>query len=579
MADMSRLPLALVLLAAALARADDAPRFVDVDLGPGNAHRNVFGDLDGDGWVDLVVDHERVFRNVPAPGGGRTFARLQGGLAEARPDLLLLADWDDDGDQDALVGYRLDPTKEGWQDPGRRTHVRLYAHDPAGAVAAVESRVAFTLPPEPYTCAASLDYDLDGRLDLVVAGDYVERGLPLEAWPLHLWRGLGGGRFEEVTDRAGLTLRREPGHEDSRRSVYGLGTADVDGDGWTDLLVCAYGRQRNLLFMNRRDGTFQDVGLQSGFAGDDDTSGTYPEDTKRWWRQRFGEERQDERPFRSNGNTFGAPAGDFDNDGDLDLFLAEITHAWAGPSSDRSSLLENLGGSPPRFRRDPEAMPRRHAVESWNQGDLYAAWADVDNDGRLDLLLASGDYPDDQRLRLFRQRAGGGFEDATAAAGLDVDNAAQLSLADYDRDGGVDVLTGITNMRLPPERTQGRVLRPRLLRNQLARGRWLELHLVGRGAASGGSNRDAVGARASLVAGDLRLLREVHGGTGHAGQLDARPLCFGLGDRARVDRVVVRWPTRAGTVTVLEGLAADRVYRVTEPAPGQPARVEDLGPH
>lgn len=579
---------ALAAAALAAARADEGPRYVDVTLDrglePGDAHRNVFADLDGDGWPDLVVHKHRVHRNVADPRGGRRFVRLEGGLAgpapEDRPDLLALADLDDDGHQDALVAWRLDPTAPDWKDPGRRSHVRLLRHGTTGA-AVVSSKVTFELPPEPLTCAAFLDFDLDGVLDLVTAGDYVAGGLPLEATAVRLYRGLGGGRFEEVTDRAGLTLRREPGHEDSRRPVYGLTTADVDGDGWPDILVCAYGRQRNLLYMNRGDGTFVEAGLASGFAGDEDTSGLYPEETKRWWRERFGQPREDERPFRANGNTFDAAVIDVDNDGRLDVFLAEITHAWAGPSSDRSALLVNLGGArgAVRFRRLPDAMPRRHEVPNWNQGDLYAGWTDADLDGWPDLLLASGDYPDEQRLRLFRQTLPLEFADVTAAAGIDVLNAAQLSLADYDRDGDEDVVTGLTNMRLPAEQAAARTLRPVLLENRTPRAgrRSLGLRLVGRGAAEGGANRDAIGARVSVEAGGLRQTREVLGGQGHAGHQDARALVFGLGRAAAVDRVVIRWPSRTGT-TVVEGLQTDHAYEVREPVPGAAPEVVDLGP-
>lgn len=590
---LALLSLTLTLALAGLARADDppGPRFVDValerGLEAGSAHRNVWADLDGDGWNDAIIDNERVYRNVAAPGGGRRFVRLRGGLADPRPDLLLFADLDDDGDQDALVSWRLDPTDPKWKDPGRRSHVRLQEH--GDDVAIVSSAQTFVLPPEPLTCAAFLDYDLDGRLDLVTAADYTAGGLPLEAHPVRLYHGLGDGGFEEVTDAAGLTLRREPGHPDSRRSIFGLSTADLDGDGWPDIVACAYGRQRNLHYRNLGDGRFQEIGMQSGVAGDEDTSGTYPPETKRFFKERYGQERADEAPFRSNGNTFDAPAGDVDNDGDLDLFLAEITHAWAGSSSDRSSLLENQGAVEALglrrelgFERHPDAMPRKHAVPSWNQGDLYAGWTDADLDGRLDLVLASGDYPDDQRLRLFRQTSQPlRFEDATAAAGIDVDNSAMLSLADYDRDGDQDVLTGNTNMRSSPEVIKARVLRPFLLENQAAgRGaHWLSLRLVGRGAARGGSNRDAIGARAVVVvSGDLHLMREVQGGLGHAGHRDGRELCFGLGAARWVKHVVVRWPTRGGVVSVLEGLALDRAYEVREPAPGQPAEVVDLGP-
>lgn len=591
-----RAPLALLVLAACLgappalgeeARGPDhGPRYVDVagdkGLEAGDAHRNVFVDLDGDRWPDAVIHNERVYRNVADPRGGRRFLRLGAGLAEARPDLLLFADLDDDGDQDALVSWRLDPSAPGWHDAGRRSQVRLFDYQVRDdGVARITSRATFTLPPEPLTCAAFLDYDLDGRLDLVTAGDYLAGGGPLEAYPVRLYRGLGDGRFQEATDAAGLTLRREAGRPDSRRPVYGLSTADLDGDGWPDILVCAYGRQRNLLYLNRGDGTFAEVGQASGFAGDEDTSGLYPAETKRWFAERYGQAREDEQPFRSNGNTFDAPVVDVDNDGDLDVFLAEITHAWAGPSSDRSALLENLGqqGAALRLRRHPDAVPRRHATPDWNQGDLYAGWTDADLDGWPDLLLSSGDYPDDQRLRLFRQTAPRVFADVTAAAGIDVDNAAQLSLADYDRDGDQDVLNGYTNMRLPAERREGRVLRPVLLENRAPRrGHWISLRLVGRGAAAGGSNRDAIGARVVVVSADLQQTREVPGGLGHAGHQDARELCFGLGDRARVDRVVVRWPTRAGSVSVLEGLTPDHAYEVREPAPGAAPEVLDLGP-
>lgn len=573
------LALALAAPLGAPALADDW--FVDVarerGLEEGAAHRNAFTDLDGDGWVDVVVDAgARVYRNVEGPRGARRFAKVERTPWGVEPDLLLWGDVDDDGDQDAFVVWALDPTRPGFVDPGRRSRVALLAHD---GVAAITTQAAGTVfPPEPVMCAAWLDADLDGRLDLVTAGNYVDQGLPLEAIPVRLWRGLGDGAFEEVTDRAGLTLRREAGQVDSRRPVYGLTTADIDGDGWTDILVCAYGRQRNLLYLNRRDGTFVDVGLESGFAGDEDTSGVYSEETKAMFRAR-GMEREDEQPFRSNGNTFDAAVGDHDGDGDLDVFLAEITHAWAGPSSDRSALLVNDGRSPPRFTRHPDAMPRQHRIASWNQGDLYCGWLDAQNDGRLDLLLVSGDYPvpgDEQFARLFVQGPDGHF-----ALGQElVENPAQPSLADVDRDGDLDLLTGITNMRMPAERARTRPLRPYLFENRApSPGRWVELRLVGRGAAAGGSNRDAIGARVLVTAGVRRFVREVQGGRGHAGHLDAHVVHVGLGSATIIDKIVVRWPTRAGTVTVLEGLAADRLYVVREPAPGQVAVVEDLGPH
>jgi len=563
------------------AAADDEPWFVEVARerglpAEGRAQRNLWCDVDGDGWLDAVLDNRLLFLNRPGPDGGRRFAEaplLPAGTP--RPDLLLVADLDQDGRRDLLVGYGEGKDTPGRYPEGVQTHARLQRPAPGGFTFAPVDGPPL-IPAETLVAGAVLDYDRDGVLDLVTGAHYVTGGAPLESHPIHLLRGLSEGRFVEVTDRAGLGLDPRPGHPASRRPIYGLATYDVDGDGWTDVLACGYGRQRNLLYRNRGDGTFDEVGQASGFAGDDDTSGAYPPATKEFFRQRTGQPREDEPPFRANGNTFDAPCGDYDNDGDLDLFLGEITHAWAGPSSDRSSLLENLGGQALRFRRHADAAPRQHAAPNWNQGDLHAGWLDVDNDGWLDLLIASGDYPDDQRLRLFRQGPPGTFRDATAAAGLDWDNCTGLSLGDYDRDGDVDLLIGTSNMRLPPERREGRAVRVALFENRVgARSHWLNVRLVGQGPQAGGSNRDAIGARVTVVAGDLRMTRVLAGGLGHAGHQDALEAAFGLGPHAVADRVEVRWPGPGQRRTVLRDVAADRSLVVRE---GRPAAAEH-GPH
>ncbi|RMG13942.1 MAG: CRTAC1 family protein [Planctomycetota bacterium] len=574
---------ATLLAAGTPARAqEDAPSpgpwFVEVGrargLPDGFHNRNLFCDLDGDRWPDAVLDNRWVLWNRPAPGGGRRFVLASPALGlvpegAPRPDLLLFADLDDDGDRDAFVGYAGDPGNPKWVDHGRRSHVALLDDGRYRPLASPELAQVETL-----VAGAFVDVDRDGRLDLVRGSHYVSGGLDYEAYPLRLDRGLGDGRFRDATAAAGLALRREPGALDSRRPVYGVSVCDWNNDGWPDLLVCAYGRQRNLLFANRGDGTFVDVGVATGFAGDADRSGVYPPATKEFFRRRFGQARPDEPPFRANGNTFDAPAADFDNDGDLDVFLGEITHAWAGPSSDRSQLLVNQGPPDFRFVRR-EVTPRVHRVPNWNQGDLYAGWLDADNDGWLDLLLASGEYPDDQRLRLYRQDPPGTFREVTALAGLDWEMCTQLSLADYDRDGDVDVLVGTSNNRLPPERRQGRVLRTALFENRVGqRNHWLNVRLEGLGAARGGANRDALGARVVVVAGGLRQLREVVGARGHAGHNDALEAAFGLGRCARVDRLEVHWPGPTKRVSVFRDVEADRFLLVREGAP----RFEVLGP-
>ena len=159
-----------------------------------------------------------------------------------------------------------------------------------------------------------------------------------------LWRGDGKGGFTDVTKAAGLwtsptpyTGTKVPPEDPAllrfSRPSYGVTHADWNNDGHQDLLQMAYGRQWNYLWKNNGDGTFTDVGLATGFAGDVVTHGKYPGFVRR----------PPERPFRSNGNTFDCAVGDLDNDGDLDCLLGEIAHFWAGPASDPPAVLMNEG--------------------------------------------------------------------------------------------------------------------------------------------------------------------------------------------------------------------------------------------
>ena len=540
--------------------AVDPVRFTEArevwGLPPGPAARVRLVDLDGDGWLDAVIDNARVYRNVPTERG-RRFEELPDALP-VRPDLLLFADLDDDGDQDALCAYTLDLGAEGAQDSGVRTHVRLqedgvFVEGPAN-----------DFPPEPVLAGAWLDADRDGRLDLVTACTYVSGQGRLAAGPLRLYRGLGGGRFA-VTDALGW--EGSPGDPLGPRPVYGVATADMDGDGWTDVLVCGYGRQRNLLLRNLGFGRFEDVGVVSGFAGDANSSGAYTPATRAFFLRRYRSLRMDEPPFRAHGNTFDAAVADYDDDGDLDVFLAEITHAWAGPSSDRSSLLTQGPGPHLRFARDPEAAPRVHADPlNWNQGDLHAGWLDADHDGRQDLLIASSDYPDGQVLRLFRQHRPGAFRDVGFDSGLRWLNASQISLGDVDRDGDVDLLVGTNHARLPSDLRERWPLRPGLFLNQSPppEHHWLTVRLVGAGAEAGGANRQGIDAVVVVEAGGRRLTRIIAGGRGHAGHDDAREAYFGLGEAETVDRLIVRWPDARGSRTIQTDVPADQLVVVVQ---------------
>ncbi|MGD9643411.1 MAG: CRTAC1 family protein [Elusimicrobiales bacterium] len=580
--------LCCLLLAPAALRAGEGRRFTDEAAPAGlagvSAQNPAWADLNGDGWPDVVLGSTHggkntyVFLSTPAAGAGRAFYDFtaESGLnaapapstAPRAGSALVFGDADNDGDLDVFSARysefekpKASPAGEitrgadgnpVYETPDDGLRSALLLNDGAGRFVHLE-RAGVENPPETTTSAAFLDYNNDGVLDLYAGNWYREYGVSFLCYPSRLYKGLGNGMFEETTAAAGLLTTATEGRPDSSRPVYGVSHCDWDNDGLVDLLVPAYGRQGNRLWRNNGNGTFRDAGPESGFDGDAVRHGRYPEGVKR----------KPEPEWRSHGNTFSAACADYDNDGDLDVFLAEITHGWAGEASDRSSVLENQGKKKGfAFRRRPELLYRVHQdTRNWNQGDMRASWADFDNDGLLDLLLASGDYPDGQYLRLFRQVKLRKFRDITAEAGLEWESSGGVSVADYDRDGDLDILAGKSWMRQPAHR-RGPLPAPALLRNGLANGNhWLTIKLEGRGA--GATNRGGVGVRVTVKAGRLLQTREIHTSQGHAGLADEQLLHFGLGKADRADSIEVGWITGEA---VYRNVAADRFLKITEGA-------------
>ncbi|MDQ7779394.1 MAG: CRTAC1 family protein, partial [Planctomycetota bacterium] len=548
------------------------------------AHRVAFVDINGDGWLDAVLDKQWVFINVPGKGGARLFEDFTGksgmnikspdGKKDRIADIVLFADFDNDGDKDLYSGKYCDFQKPK-KHPDKNEPLRddkgnvvmevpddglrgeIFLNDGSGRFTVKENS---SVGSDPSTvCAVTcLDVDNDGLLDLFTGSFYMAYGWSLECYPARLYKGAGTGCFRDITYQSRIHMQPEPGLRTSNRPVYGAAHCDWNNDGLQDILVCAYGRQWNTLWKNNGDGTFTEVGDATSFDGDENEDGTYPPEV--------GRPKED--PFRSNGNTFDCPPADFDNDGDMDVFLAEITHSWAGPSSDLSCLLVNQGKEKDfAFLRDSKrGITRKHGdTVNWNQGDLHAGWIDFDNDGLLDLLIASSDYPDGQYLKLYRQKEDHNFEEVTDKAGFNWECPASISVGDYDRDGAVDILVGKSFMRLPAERTKDRIAEPGLFRNVVGtRNNWLAVTLTGNG--KGGANRDAIGARVWVTTGKLRQMREVLSSLGHCGHRDSLVLHFGLGKAEKVDLIEVQWPNASRTKQTFKDVKINRYVNIVEGA-------------
>lgn len=661
--DSSMQPSLLVILLVTPALAQQLA-FTDATAAAGlggiTASRLCLADLNADGRPDAIVraiepgkpDRYRVFLNrpedppahdsaTPTPLLGFRFVELDKPSNLPTPqagDCLVFADLDYDGHADAIFTRYLDINNPKFVEPpapSRTCWLKGNGDGTFGEPQIIEAAQRATT-----TCIAVGDLHGNGTLVLFLGNWYrnygerdeafrsdllaiesAQKGLEARASTL-VFRRVGLPEdladFDEATDSGGrptygamfirLWNTREAWYMNHPR---GYGT-------WrTFPLELNYGRRANRLWGPVFDlcGTgltpeqlWADWACGVGLDGDSDRSGKYPE----WLKERAKTdkrfEREDEKPFRSHGNTFDAAVGDIDNDGDFDLFFAEITHAWAGPSSDRSRFLVNKldetgpdGNPTGKFVEDRrlsvDRFPADPTVHNWNQGDLFCELADFDHDGRLDLLLSSGDYPDSQRLRLFRQQDDAMFKDVTAWCGLNNEGSQQISLGDIDGDGDIDILVGQSFNRLDAAQIAGRTPTLKVYLNQTVEKRRererlgllpagevvrnsIELRLVGGDAptpapAAGTPapndtparvNRDALGAvvRAAVdldadpATPPATIIRQLIGIGGHAGKQHEFLVHLPLARGAKAERIEIFW-RGAAKPTVLTDVPGGRV--------------------
>jgi len=380
--------------------------------------------------------------------------------------------------------------------------------------------------------AVWFDYDNDGRLDLFV-GRFVdfskelnkpcgihEDGLrhycipkvysPMPSWLFH---NNGDGTFTDVSKESGIASH--PG------KVWGVVATDINNDGLVDLFA-ANDTVANFLFLNRGNGRFEEIGEASGVA------------------------------YSAEGRTrsgMGVDSADYDQDGFMDLFVSNL---------DRE--LYSL------YRNNHDQTFDDHAGQLGigSATRLMSGWGlkffDFDNDGDLDLFLANGN-PDDliekvhaqvkyqEPMLLFRS-TGKGFENISAQSGPVFNkplSARGMAIGDFNNDGALDVLVAVNDGA------------PVLLKNNIGtQNHWLGIKLVGKK-----SNPDAVGARVTYQAQDLKRTRMKVGGGSYMSDHDPR-IVLGIGKRTKIDWLEIKWPLPSGATERFTDLPIDRYITIVE---------------
>ena len=465
----------------------------------------VFFDYDNDGWMDIYLvnsgtsdfftpgkplknalyhnNHDGTFTDLTDKAGvaGGTF-----GMGAAA------GDYDGDGRTDLYV-----------TSYGRNL---LYHNNGNGTFTDVTEKAGVAAPGWS-TCAVWFDYDKDGKLDLFVSSfvEYTKETtcgnnrlgqkfycIPrvFKPRPSHLYHNNGNGTFTDVSEKSGIT--KSPGKS------FGAVATDVNNDGWTDLFV-ANDTMPNFLFVNKGNGTFEEIGLRAGVAFSDNGS------------PRSG---------------MGVDATDFDGDGWQDLFVANIDQELFSLYHNQKDLT---------YTDEPgDIAPATRLLSGWG-----LKFFDYNNDGYPDLFLANG-HPDDMvekmttRVKykeplLMFENLGTKFRDVSAQSGPVFSNsfpARGLAVGDYDNDGDLDVL--ISN--------NGQA--PMLLRNDGGnRNNWVGLQLV-----ATNSNPGAVGAVISWQVGTRKFSRLKTTGGSYLASHDPREI-LGAGLGGKIESVEIRWPS------------------------------------
>lgn len=483
--------------------------------------------------------------------------------------------------------------------------------------------------------AAFFDYDNDGALDLYLIG-----GVGSDA----LYRNNGDGTFSDVSLQAGLSVTAVP-------HTMGVATGDIDNDGYRDVYVTTR-FVRNFLLKNNGDGTFTDIAGSAGLHQEAwSMSSTFGDFNQDGFLDLYVVNYVEKPQFKTdeNGNIIGyahkcfpnylyinngdasftevasqlgvdsegcglaTAFTDYDNDGDMDIYIANdfgeyiipnVLYRNDGPGSNsvwkftdvsqasranvamygmgiavgdydedgdfdyyvtnlgRNALLKNLGNGTFQDVTSPAGVTSTYVDGSLFSTSWGTAFFDYDNDTYLDLYVNNGYIPaldfnqtsETDPSKLYKNNGNGTFSDVSQTLNVDdVDIGRGFACGDYDNDGDVDFVLAV----IRKDSVDTQAPRYMIFRNDNANGNhWLKIKLQGTA-----SNRDGYGAHIKVVSNGRSWLREIDGGSSYLSQ-NASIAHFGLGVHTKVDSVIVYWP--GGATKILENVEVDRTLEIIE---------------
>jgi len=470
-----------------------------------------WGDLDGDGDLDLIVSGSGTFVRVYRNDGNKfTDVTDEIGLNHVPSGYSLnLVDYDNDGWLDLFISMN------GWNGP----YPDMLFHNEHGKFVNVSKKSGADDPGSGFVSLWA-DLDNDGWIDLVVANGVLQDGSVTQ-----IYRNNRDGTFSNVTKAAGLD-------EPPAYGAIGIALGDYDKDGRVDILINGRESAPNRLYHNDGSWHFTEVAKKAGVV-------------------------------QPPHNGFVCFLFDYNNDGWPDILTTSLA-PWEvavealkkgfAPASARAMHPDTNH----LFRNNKDGTFTDVTYEAkffYPTGTMGAGVADVDNDGHVDIYVGTGD-PQMSRLEpnhFFRNNGDGTFSDLTNSLGFarPGNKGHGVSFVDIDEDGDLDIFAQLGG-HYPGDHTYNAFYR-NLKANQ---NNWLELDL--RGVKS---NRFAVGAQVTVKAGDLLVYREVKGSEGFGATSPYRQH-FGIAKQAKVDSLEVRWPS--GLTQRFAGLDANHIISLTE---------------